>query len=102
MSSKIENIKARQVFDSRGNPTVEVDIFSKNNFARASIPSGASTGKYEAVELRDKDQNRYFGKGVLKAVDNINNIIPRTNIIYCGIDTVINNIFNIGHIRFVF
>ena len=53
MSSKIDNIIARQVFDSRGNPTVEVDVFSKLNFARASIPSGASTGKYEAVELRD-------------------------------------------------
>ena len=68
MSSKIENIKARQVFDSRGNPTVEVDIFSKNNFARASIPSGASTGKYEAVELRD-GSSILMGKGVEKVVN---------------------------------
>jgi len=68
MSSKIENIKARQVFDSRGNPTVEVDIFSKNNFARASIPSGASTGKHEAVELRD-GSSILMGKGVEKVVN---------------------------------
>ncbi len=68
MSFKIENIKARQVFDSRGNPTVEVDIFSKSHFARASIPSGASTGKYEAVELRDGG-SVLMGKGVEKVVD---------------------------------
>jgi len=67
MSFKIENIKARQVFDSRGNPTVEVDIFSKSNFARASIPSGASTGKHEAVELRDGG-SVLMGKGVEKVV----------------------------------
>ena len=73
---KIINIKARQILDSRGNPTVEADVYTDSNIVgRASVPSGASTGKYEAVELRDKDQNRYFGKGVLKAVDNINNII---------------------------
>lgn len=67
MSSKIENIIARQVFDSRGNPTVEVDVFSKFNFARASIPSGASTGKYEAVELRDGG-SFLMGKGVENVV----------------------------------
>ena len=73
---KIINIKARQILDSRGNPTVEADVYTDSNIVgRASVPSGASTGKYEAVELRDKDKNRYFGKGVLKAVDNINNII---------------------------
>ena len=73
---KIINIKAWQILDSRGNPTVEADVYTDSNIVgRASVPSGASTGKYEAVELRDKDQNRYFGKGVLKAVDNINNII---------------------------
>ena len=74
MNSKIENIKARQVFDSRGNPTVEVDVFSKNNFARASIPSGASTGKYEAVELRDGG-SVLMGKGVSKVIDLIENKI---------------------------
>ena len=68
MTSKIKNIKARQIFDSRGNPTIEVDIFSKHNFARASIPSGASTGKYEAVELRDGG-NSLMGKGVGKVID---------------------------------
>ena len=67
MSSKIENIKARQVFDSRGNPTIEVDVFSKSNFSRASIPSGASTGKYESVELRDGG-SVLMGKGVEKVV----------------------------------
>ena len=72
MNSKIENIKARQIFDSRGNPTIEVDIFSKHNFARASIPSGASTGKYEAVELRDGG-NSLMGKGVGKVIDIIEN-----------------------------
>ena len=74
MNSKIENIKARQVFDSRGNPTVEVDIFSKNNFARASIPSGASTGKHEAVELRDGG-SVLMGKGVGKVIGLIENKI---------------------------
>ncbi|MBH76247.1 MAG: phosphopyruvate hydratase [Flavobacteriales bacterium] len=72
MTNKIENIKARQIFDSRGNPTIEVDIFSKNNFARASIPSGASTGKYEAIELRDGG-NSLMGKGVSKVIDIIEN-----------------------------
>ena len=72
MNSKIENIKARQIFDSRGNPTIEVDIFSKHNFSRASIPSGASTGKYEAVELRDGG-NSLMGKGVGKVIDIIEN-----------------------------
>ena len=72
MSSKIKNIKARQVFDSRGNPTVEVDIFSSKKFARASIPSGASTGKHEAVEFRDGG-SILMGKGVEKVVKIIEN-----------------------------
>ena len=76
MNSKIENIKARQIFDSRGNPTIEVDIFSKHNFARASIPSGASTGKYEAVELRDGG-NSLMGKGVGKVIDIIENKLKK-------------------------
>ena len=72
----IEDIKAREILDSRGNPTVEVDIFLDNGiFARASVPSGASTGVNEALELRDGDMSRYMGKGVLKAVSNVNNII---------------------------
>ena len=74
MNFKIENIKARQIFDSRGNPTVEVDVFSKNNFARASIPSGASTGKHEAVELRDGG-SVLMGKGVGKVIGLIENKI---------------------------
>src|SRR5680860_206095 len=71
---KIKQIKAREILDSRGNPTVEVDIFlSDGSFGRASVPSGASTGTYEAVELRDGDLSRYGGKGVSLAVSNINN-----------------------------
>lgn len=70
---KIKNIIAREILDSRGNPTVEVDVILKNGVVgRAAVPSGASTGSFEALELRDGDKNRYLGKGVLKAVDNIN------------------------------
>ena len=72
----ISNIKARQILDSRGNPTVEADVFLDNGYAgRASVPSGASTGSYEAVELRDNDKSYYGGKGVLKAVWNVNSKI---------------------------
>ena len=74
--SLIANIHARQILDSRGNPTVEVDVITESGFiGRAAVPSGASTGKHEAVELRDGDKAVYVGKGVLKAVDNVNNII---------------------------
>ena len=69
----ITDIHAREILDSRGNPTVEVDVMTASGaFGRAAVPSGASTGEHEAVELRDKDENRYLGKGVLKAVDNVN------------------------------
>lgn len=72
----IKDIHAREILDSRGNPTVEVDMTLDNGITKtASVPSGASTGSREALELRDKDQNRYEGKGVLKAVSNVNNII---------------------------
>ena len=71
--SKIKDIKAREILDSRGNPTIEVDIILDNGkLARASVPSGASTGSKEALELRDNDLSRYMGKGVLKAVKNVN------------------------------
>ena len=74
--SYIESIHARQIFDSRGNPTVEVDVVTENGFlGRAAVPSGASTGENEAVELRDGDKSKYMGKGVLKAVANVNDII---------------------------
>ena len=76
--SNIKDIKAREILDSRGNPTVEVDVILENGIiGRASIPSGASTGSKEALELRDNDQTRYMGKGVLKAVDNINNVLKK-------------------------
>jgi len=74
--STIQSVHARQILDSRGNPTVEVDIRTENGFlGRAAVPSGASTGKHEAVELRDEDNSVYVGKGVLKAVENVNDII---------------------------
>ena len=73
---KIEIIIAREILDSRGNPTVEVEVgLNDGAFGRASVPSGASTGKYEAVELRDKSKKRYLGKGVEKAVQNVNSVI---------------------------
>ena len=72
----ITDIYAREVLDSRGNPTVEVEVLTESGaFGRALVPSGASTGEYEAVELRDGDKERYLGKGVLKAVENVNEII---------------------------
>ncbi|MCU9612911.1 phosphopyruvate hydratase [Caldibacillus lycopersici] len=72
----ITEVYAREVLDSRGNPTVEVEVYTESGaFGRALVPSGASTGEYEAVELRDGDKNRYMGKGVLKAVENVNDII---------------------------
>lgn len=74
--SSIKNIHARQILDSRGNPTIEVDVTTASGFiGRASVPSGASTGSREALELRDGDKSRYMGKGVLKAIDNVNKII---------------------------
>ena len=78
MKAIIEKIQAREIIDSRGNPTVEADVILKNGIlGRAAVPSGASTGEHEAVELRDGDPKRYLGKGVLKAVENVNKIIAR-------------------------
>ena len=74
--SEIIDIRSREVLDSRGNPTVEVDVLTKAGFeGRAIVPSGASTGKHEAVELRDGDKNRFLGKGVLKACENVNSVL---------------------------
>jgi enolase len=71
--SLIENIRGRQILDSRGNPTVEADVLLESGvMGRAAVPSGASTGSREAMELRDEDASRYGGKGVLKAVENVN------------------------------
>ena len=76
MPTFIEDVVAREILDSRGNPTVEVDVkLSCGVVGRAAVPSGASTGNYEALELRDGDNTKYMGKGVLKAVDNVNSII---------------------------
>ena len=75
--SKITKVKARQVFDSRGNPTIEAEVFTKNYSASAICPSGASTGTYEAFEKRDKDNKRFLGKSVLSAIYQINSKISK-------------------------
>src|SRR5215472_5230421 len=78
MSAKITKVHARQVLDSRGNPTVEADVcIGADLRGRAAVPSGASTGEHEAIELRDGDKSQYLGKGVLKAVANVNGEIAR-------------------------
>lgn len=87
-SSKISRIHARQIFDSRGNPTVEVDLVTDKGSFRAAVPSGASTGIYEALELRDKDPKAYHGKGVAKAVANVNSIIAP---LFVGKDVDLSN-----------
>ena len=71
----IESIYGREILDSRGNPTVEVEVEYEGGMASAAVPSGASTGAFEAVELRDGDKGRYLGKGVLKAVKAVNEVI---------------------------
>jgi enolase len=84
--SIIEYVEAREILDSRGNPTVEVDVVLEDGtLGRAAVPSGASTGEYEAVELRDGDKKRYLGKGVLKAVENVNTAIASE---ICGLDAL--------------
>ena len=86
MSTRIEEIVAREVLDSRGNPTVEVDVrVASGDIGRAIVPSGASTGAYEALELRDDDKKRYGGKGVLKAVENVNTTVAKALI---GLDAM--------------
>src|SRR4030067_214974 len=79
MDTIIDSVVGREILDSRGNPTVEVEVsLVDGSFGRAAVPSGASTGVHEALELRDGDKKRYLGKGVLKAVDNVNKIIAPT------------------------
>jgi enolase len=74
--NSIVDLIAREILDSRGNPTVEVDVeLEDGSVGRAAVPSGASTGAFEAVELRDEDPNRYLGRGVLRAVENVNDAI---------------------------
>ncbi|GAB6165328.1 phosphopyruvate hydratase [Thermostilla marina] len=86
MNSTILDIQARQILDSRGNPTVEVDVVLEDgSFGRAAVPSGASTGVHEALELRDGDKSKYLGKGVLKAVENVNNVLAAE---ICGMDAL--------------
>lgn len=85
MSSSIRKIFARQIFDSRGNPTLEVDLTTENGVFRAAVPSGASTGLHEALELRDKDKAHYHGKSVLKAIENVNTVLG-PQLIASGLD----------------
>ncbi|SFA89635.1 enolase [Lentibacillus halodurans] len=88
----ITDVYAREVLDSRGNPTVEVEVFTESGaFGAALVPSGASTGEYEAVELRDDDKNRYLGKGVQKAVENVNDVIAPELL---GVDVTRQNIID--------
>src|SRR5260370_24900648 len=87
--TEIVDILAREILDSRGNPTVEVDVYLEDgSMGRASVPSGASTGAHEAVELRDGDDRRYGGKGVLAAVDNVNDKIAPEIIDMDAIDQI--------------
>lgn len=90
--SIIDKIFARQILDSRGNPTVEVDVYTEDGFfGRAAVPSGASTGKHEAVELRDNDKDLFMGKGVLKAVENVNQVIASE---LCGFSVFDQNLID--------
>ncbi len=88
-NANIKSVKAREIMDSRGNPTVEVDVLLEDgSMGRAAVPSGASTGEHEAVELRDGDKKRYLGKGVLKAVDNVNLKISKSLIGQNALDQI--------------
>ncbi len=88
-NANIKKVTAREIMDSRGNPTVEVDVtLEDGSFGRAAVPSGASTGEHEAVELRDGDKKRYLGKGVLKAVDNVNTKISKAIIGQYALDQI--------------
>ena len=87
--SIITEVYAREILDSRGNPTVEVEVTLESGaFGRAAVPSGASTGAFEAVEMRDGDKSRFLGKGVLNAVDNVNTIIAPKLIGWDALDQV--------------
>ncbi|MBE0558818.1 MAG: phosphopyruvate hydratase, partial [Proteobacteria bacterium] len=85
----ITDLWAREILDSRGNPTIEVEVeLEDGTIGRAAVPSGASTGEHEAVELRDADAMRYFGKGVLNAVENVNNVLAEHAIGFDALDQV--------------
>src|SRR5918912_662428 len=76
MAAAIDDVRAREILDSRGNPTIEVDVVLEDgSIGRAAVPSGASTGEHEALELRDGDQRRFGGKGVLRAIDNVTSVL---------------------------
>ena len=94
--SAIVDIFAREILDSRGNPTVECDVLLESGvMGRAAVPSGASTGQKEALELRDGDKSRYLGKGVLKAVDHVNNQSHKPS----SVSMPTNNLISTNHDR---
>jgi enolase len=96
-NTAISKVRAREIFDSRGNPTVEVDVILKDgSFGRAAVPSGASTGEHEAVELRDGDKSRFLGKGVLNAVNNVNSVLASTVI---GLDALQQSVIDEAMIK---
>ena len=101
--SEILDVVAREILDSRGNPTVEVDVFlSTGDMGRAAVPSGASTGANEAIELRDGDPKRYKGKGTTKAVDNVNKkvapaLVGMDSLDQVGIDRLLNELDESGN-----
>lgn len=96
-NTAISKVRAREIFDSRGNPTVEVDvILYDGSFGRAAVPSGASTGEHEAVELRDGDKSRFLGKGVLNAVNNVNSVLASTVI---GLDALQQSVIDEAMIK---
>lgn len=96
-NTAISKVRAREIFDSRGNPTVEVDvILNDGSFGRAAVPSGASTGEHEAVELRDGDKSRFLGKGVLNAVNNVNSVLASTVI---GLDALQQSVIDEAMIK---
>ena len=94
MSTKIASVRGRQIIDSRGNPTVEADVrLEDGTVGRGAVPSGASTGEHEAIELRDGDKSHYLGKGVLKAVSHVNGEIAKAVAGIVGSTVITSGIF---------
>ena len=96
---EILHVQAREILDSRGNPTVEAEVHTSSGFGRAAVPSGASTGEHEANELRDNDKKRYLGKGVLQAVENVNDKLGPAIVGMSALDqpSVDQRLLELGH-----
>ena len=91
--SGVSKVHAREILDSRGNPTVEVDLATRLGVFRAAVPSGASTGIHEALEMRDGDKTRYLGKGVTKAIANVNEVKYFIGTIFAGTNLCLDKLF---------